>query len=456
MTIKKQFSILASFIVAIPLFCSIFISFHHYVTSSSRYLMDGSKQIINFNKKAFSKKDIEELVDTLRLLPSDIEACVITEDSEIIFSTIPNLHTNGTFNKDDLWIFVNSTSEKYFYQFTNMNLTSKRVVLITRILRNKQSPLPQKNILFSTQILLIIAVIICIFFIILMSRTIFKSIVLIEKTTQQIADGNLTTDVTQNISRFNKNEITSTLTSIDKMRIALLEEQNRKTKFIMGISHDLRTPVSIIKGYLEAISDGIITDPEELNNTLTLIRSKTTQLESMIDTLINFMKLNNKEIRENLIPSSITKIINSFAKDSIITANAFNRTIVTNINIDTDIIIPLNEQLFLRSLENLFSNALRYTKDNDTIEINSFIRENNLILEIKDTGVGIEEKDLNYIFDMFYRGTNSRHEEGMGIGLSVVKNIIDTHGWNIDVSSKRGSGSCFTITIPLPATDQDL
>ena len=69
-------------------------------------------------------------------------------------------------------------------------------------------------------------------------------------------------------------------------------------------------------------------------------------------------------------------------------------------------------------------------------------------MQIRDTGSGIDKKDLDYIFDIFYRGTNSRQEEGMGIGLAVVKSIMDTHGWSISVSSQKKKGTCFTIKIP--------
>ena len=106
--------------------------------------------------------------------------------------------------------------------------------------------------------------------------------------------------------------------------------------------------------------------------------------------------------------------------------------------------------LVQRAFENLFSNAIRYTKDNDSIFLNAYILQdkNEIIFEIKDTGIGIKKNDLNYIFDIFYRGTNSRREDGMGIGLSVVKNVITTYGWKIDVSSEVNEGSTFTIHIP--------
>lgn len=221
----------------------------------------------------------------------------------------------------------------------------------------------------------------------------------------------------------------------------------------MGISHDLRTPVAVIKGYSEAISDGVITSPQEISKSLEIIEGRTAQLSEMIDSLINYMKLNDYEMRQKLTPGSISQIIKDFAKSSALVGNVFKRNIISNINIPDNIQVPLNEQLVYRSFENLFSNSLRYTKDNDTIEINSYLNtDNSIILEIKDTGIGIEEKDLRNIFDLFYRGSNSRREEGMGIGLSVVKNIMDTHGWTISVESEIGKGTCFSISIPTEQT----
>ena len=104
--------------------------------------------------------------------------------------------------------------------------------------------------------------------------------------------------------------------------------------------------------------------------------------------------------------------------------------------------------LVRRIFENLFNNALRYTKDNDTITLTSYIKDNCVIYKISDTGIGIAQKDLKNIFHMFYRGTNSRLEEGMGIGLSVVQSIIDTHRWRIEVESQKDIGTTFTVIIP--------
>ena len=147
-------------------------------------------------------------------------------------------------------------------------------------------------------------------------------------------------------------------------------------------------------------------------------------------------------------------IIKDFAHTAEMTGTVYKRNITTAINLRACIKIQVDKMLFSRALENIFSNALRYTKDGDSISITAeetTDAKNNkkVVIAISDTGIGIEKDDLSHIFDLFYRGTNSRREQGMGIGLSVVKNIIDTHGWNIHVDSDRGIGTIFRIEIPV-------
>ena len=291
----------------------------------------------------------------------------------------------------------------------------------------------------------------CLINIFFITKAIFEGLNKIESSSSQMAEGKLDKSISIQTSPSKTNEFTVIMNSLEKMRIELRESQASKNRFITGISHDLRTPVAVIKGYSEAIKDDVISDTKEIKNTMELIDQKTTQLEGMIDTLLNFIKLNNSEIKEKLVRNSITKLINDFTKYAEVTGKVFKRNVSSNINITKDIKVPLNAQLVYRSLENLFSNALRYTKDGDNIEIIAYEDpddKHSLVFKIKDTGSGIDKKDLDYIFDLFYRGTNSRQEEGMGVGLAVVKNIMDTHGWKIKVESEKDKGTCFTIIIP--------
>jgi signal transduction histidine kinase len=106
--------------------------------------------------------------------------------------------------------------------------------------------------------------------------------------------------------------------------------------------------------------------------------------------------------------------------------------------------------MVLRALENLVSNAVRHTPEGCRIRLGAYRRENAVILTVSDNGPGIAETDLPHIFELFYRGTSSRREQGLGLGLAVVKWVIDSHGWSIAVQSKQygETGTCFVITIP--------
>ena len=451
MKLKNQFLILSTLIISIPILSSVFILIHTYMHSPNRYLMKGSQMLSKTDLPSISEQDIYNIEISLKMLPQEVEAVLFrTSDRKIIYSTIPEIKIDDYMDRSEVLSFVSETSNNYYYQFSKM-VYNQDILVLTRL------PIANKNTEKNTKtylkiLLLIIAITISSLILILfISKAIFEGLNKIERSSFQLAEGKLDKPIASETANSHNNEFNNIMNSLEKMRQELIENQESKNRFIMGISHDLRTPVAVIKGYSEAIMDNVITDKDEMKDSMELIEQKTTQLEGMIDTLINFMKLNNVEIKEKLVPHSITKLITDFAKYAEVTGKVFKRNVRTNINID-EIKVPLNKQLIQRSFENLLSNAIRYTDENDLIEISAFNKQENnkksIILKIQDSGYGIDKKDLDYIFDIFYRGTNSRQEEGMGIGLAVVKSIMDTHGWTISVESQKKKGSCFTITIP--------
>ena len=453
MKIKKQFIFLSFLIISIPILCSIFVLIHTYIHSPNRYLLKGSVKLEKQDFSSLNKTDIESIERSLKILPKDVEALIwLPSEKKVVYSTMQEIPVGENLERSEIWNYVSKTSNEYFYQFSTFPTKTPATILITRLPRKRINT--EKNTILYLKVLLLIILIVIISLILttFISRNIFKGLNKIEISSSQLAEGKLDQAIITEQSEKDQNEFITILQSLEKMRCELLEIQKRKNNFIMGISHDLRTPVAVIKGYSEAIQDNVITEKSEIKNSLELINQKAAQLESMIDTLINFMKLNDTEIKEQLVPNSITKLIKDFAKYTEVTGTIFKRRIQTNIHLERDIQIPLNEQLVQRSFENLFSNAIRYTRENDLIEIKAQEKiqkgNNFIILQIKDSGYGIEKKDLDYIFDLFYRGSNSRHEEGMGIGLAVVKNIMKTHGWEISVQSQKGRGTCFTIKIP--------
>ena len=449
MKLKNQFNLLAIFITAIPLACLLFVCINMYLRSQKNILLTGYEEVRALDSSNMTKEDYNLFLKNVRLLPKDVETALIDNTTGlVIISSIKEIPTNSYLSQFELWLIMEGTSNKYFYQFTTLNTFTLNSMMVTRVPRKKSATSRNQLYLPILYTILTLIVFICIIIIIILSRTINNSIRKIEETTQELADGNLGNKIPAVTKK--PNEITSILESLEKMRISLVEAQNQKTKFIMGISHDLRTPVAVIKGYTEAISDGVISEPEDVKNATELITTKARQLETMIDALINFTKLNSTEIRESMKTQSITDFITEITREEQTIGNVFNRNIILKVNFDKDVLIPFDRLLVTRVFENLFNNALRYTKDNDTITLESYIDNPNscVIYKIHDTGIGIDEQDLKNIFELFYRGTDSRREEGMGIGLSVVKNIIETHCWDITVDSKKNEGTCFTITMP--------
>ena len=231
------------------------------------------------------------------------------------------------------------------------------------------------------------------------------------------------------------------------MRKALKENLERRSRFIMGISHDLRTPVALIKGYSEAVSDGIVNSIDDIKKSISIINTKAGLLESMINDLINYIKIDNTEWKKTLRPVELKSFLKDFATNMEGAAELYKRKISSSIEIEEQQVL-MDKNLFTRALENIYGNALRYTNDGDSISLEA--KKNPLgktEISISDTGVGIPEEDLEKVFELFFRASNSRRENGMGIGLSVVKSIIDSHGWSINVKSKPNQGTTFTITL---------
>lgn len=447
MKVKTQLNLLATFITAIPLACLIFVCINFYLHSQRHLLLSGYEEVRALDSSNMTEEDYRIFKKNVQLLPKNVETALIDNfTGQIITSSIKELPVNAFVSQWELYTIMGTSSDKFFYQFTTLRTRTLDSIMITRVPRKKNATSRNQLLLNILYAMLTIIVTVCIVIIVRLSMTINGSIKKIVDETKAIANGNLATKIPYEEKK--SNEMTLISESLEKMRVSLVEAQNQKSKFIMGISHDLRTPVAVIKGYTEAISDGVINSKEEIYNSMELISEKTNQLENMIDELINFTKMNSVEIRQSMKTQSITQFISEIINEEKTTGGVFKRNIITDINFDREVLVPFDKLLVRRLFENLFNNALRYTKNNDTITLSSYIEDNCLIYKISDTGIGIEEKDLNNIFNMFYRGTNSRREEGMGIGLSVVQNIIETHGWKIKVDSQKGQGSTFTITIP--------
>ncbi|WP_288806782.1 HAMP domain-containing sensor histidine kinase, partial [uncultured Treponema sp.] len=425
MTVKRQLTLLISLIICLPVFTALII-YGYYCNSSKRLLLSSYRRSPEKADVSLTSDDLNSIKKSILSLSPKVEAALIVKD-RIIESTIADFPQPGTtLQEGDLWKIIKQTGEEFYY-LTETPLGSDRkhlVLLVSRISKKKN----QTNMFYSLLDCVLIFVIICAVATCCISRTITSSLSHLVKQTEKIAKGDLTPQEQRTPAK-SRNEFTDLTEHIDSMRAALLDAKRKQQRFIMGITHDLRTPISVIKGYTEALYDGVITSEKETKKSLEIINVKTSQLEEMITSLINYCTFFRDNFRRQITPHCIKKQLETFAKLAETTGRIFHRKISCNINLLESTDIPVNEQLLARALENLFGNALRYTEDDGEITITADESDECITITFSDTGCGIAEKDISHLFDLFYRGTNSRREQGLGIGLSVVKDIVDLHGW---------------------------
>lgn len=457
MKIKNQISLLITGIIILPTLCMIFFPIYTYYSSPRRFLMKGYKEIRKINEANFSESDWNQIQNYIEKIPPEVQILVFY-NSKIILSTIPELKTGSTHNPKELFDFVQTTNSAYDYQFQSFFLEDQQKeardgshknkgLIISRFDAKEKSSL-NRIPKFMMHIFFVVLVFetLSITVIILIAKSVSNSIEIIQKATQKIANGELDTKL-EISGRRNSNEILQLTEDLERMRKALKENLERRSRFIMGISHDLRTPVALIKGYSEAVSDGIVNSIDDIKKSISIINTKAGLLESMINDLINYIKIDNTEWKKTLRPVELKSFLKDFATNMEGAAELYKRKISSSIEIEEQQVL-MDKNLFTRALENIYGNALRYTNDGDSISLEA--KKNPLgktEISISDTGVGIPEEDLEKVFELFFRASNSRRENGMGIGLSVVKSIIDSHGWSINVKSKPNQGTTFTITL---------
>ncbi len=279
----------------------------------------------------------------------------------------------------------------------------------------------------------------------LVINTFRRSILKLEEATKHIS-GN---DLSFALEAKGTDEIASLTRAFDAMRVKLKEETEKRSRFLMAVSHDLSTPLTSIKGYIEAIEDGLAATPEDLKKYLAIMMEKSRVLEERIAKLIEFVRMGTGEWKSTYERVALKDFLISVSKTFKEDAVTFKRRFLSSILIPDTITVLLDKHLLSRALENLLTNSFRYTKEGDSIHLKASCNIGVILLTFEDTGSGIPQEDIDHIFDPFYRSKHFSKEHGFGLGLFIVKSILDAHGWNISVSSQQGGGPVFTISIPL-------
>ncbi len=234
----------------------------------------------------------------------------------------------------------------------------------------------------------------------------------------------------------------------DITRIKKLEVIRRD--FVANVSHELKTPITSIKGFLETLKEGAISDPVNAARFMDITIKHTDRLIAIIEDLLSLSRVeqDNEKGAINLGPVNISEVFASI--DRSFRDKASISEITTKFEVDESLTALGNSSLLEQAVGNLVDNAIKYSPKNTLVQVKAIRRGNQIVLTVSDEGNGIAKEHLGRIFERFYRvdKSRSRKEGGTGLGLSIVKHILVAHNGSVSVTSSPGAGSIFTIIVP--------
>ena len=227
-----------------------------------------------------------------------------------------------------------------------------------------------------------------------------------------------------------------------------LTELNRlKDQFVRTVSHEMKNPIMLIMGFVEILSEMTAEEIAESREYLERIGHHTQQMQNLIEDLLDLSKLETGPVL-SFAEASLVEMLNESVDAFKLVAERKNIQIECKAIIQ-DIVLHVDVDRIRRVLENLLSNAMKYTNENGKVIITTEITDNEVVICITDTGSGIPEEDIAQIFDQFYRVDRHREIEGTGLGLAIVKAIVEQHKGKIWVESVLDEGSNFYVCLPL-------
>ena len=283
---------------------------------------------------------------------------------------------------------------------------------------------------------------------VLLYRSIVTPILYLTNATKAIRDGNIDFELTP---EGNVEEIRDLFDNFEQMRVRLNEANEEKVEFdrqnrelISNISHDLRTPLTAVRGYCEGIMDGVADTPEKMDRYVRTIYNKTNEMDRLINELSFYSKITTNRIPYVFDKVSARDFFDDAAAEIGEDVRSKGVAFTYENDVPGDVTVIADVKQITRVLQNIVGNSLKYMdKPEKRILLRIDRLGDELQVSVADNGIGISAKDMPYIFDRFYRADSSRHSEtgGSGIGLSIVKKIIEDHGGRVWVSSRLGEGT---------------
>lgn len=375
--------------------------------------------------------------------PIDIQNEIIVENFDPTI-TAGSYYTVGkffnTFEKEMLSVFSPITSDYEVKGYVVIHSSMQE------LLHSKENLLKISYITFV--ILFLLSGIILLFF----TEVVYKPLRKITTATEQYASGNMHYE----LQIESDDEMGYLAAILSYMATEISQSEDNQKKLVANVSHDFRSPLTSIKGFLEAMQDGTI-PPELYPKYIGIVLNETNRLIKLTNSLLTLNNLNTK----GMILEKSKFDINQVIRNTVIAFEpaCIDKKIAVELILTNDIMmVEADMGKIQQVLYNLLDNAIKFSPTNSIIKIETYEKHNKIFVSVKDNGIGIPKESLKQIWSRFYKTDLSRGKDkkGTGLGLSIAKEIIQSHNENINVISTEGVGTEFVFSLPIVEDDEDI
>ncbi|HYF96383.1 MAG TPA: HAMP domain-containing sensor histidine kinase [Symbiobacteriaceae bacterium] len=274
----------------------------------------------------------------------------------------------------------------------------------------------------------------------MLARSLLRPVIAVEQATVRIARGDFSTRV----DVVTRDELGQLAGAVNQMTAQLEGYEKRRREFLANVAHELRTPLSYIRGYAQAVAEGLVKTDEDRDRYLHIVQEESVRLGRLVDDLMDLAQMEEGQLSFDLQPLDLALPIQQ-AADAIL-PQAEEKGVAVSVNLPPDLPQPLADGGRIQQVVfNLLDNALRHTPAGGRLTVAARREGSQVVVSVADTGEGIPPEDLPMVFERFRK----RHSQGRGLGLAIVRSIIRCHGGDVSVASEPGRGSTFSFTLPL-------
>lgn len=442
----------ASILLFLWLFQIIFLK-TYYRKFRLNKLENSVKKVLN----SFHDSNYEDLLDDISL---EDEICI-----EVVNNNMTK-YLSVIYNKGCMGAETSIENSYYKKDFINSNLSKKVYTLINPRFKNKTiiygiklddsnyafvsaslEPIDttitvlKNQFIYVTMLVIILSLIVSYF----VSRKISSGVIKINREAKKLSKGNFDVKFDTDQPILELSELAKTL---EYTKDELSKTENLRRELLANVSHDLKTPLTMIKAYAEMVRDVTYKDDTKRTKDLNIIIEETDRLNVLVNDILELSKIQSGTQKLTIEQFDLEKFVKNIIKRYDIMSE--NKKYKFKVSINKNIIVSADRKRIEQVMYNLINNAINYTGDDKKIIISALELENTVRIEVKDTGKGIDKEELENIWDKYYKidKTHSREQVGSGVGLSIVKNILINHNCNYGVESIKGNGTIFYFELP--------